>query len=123
MSRNFGQFDPILFLELAEKLLRDSSYDERSRVRTVIGRSYYSAFLLTKKRLEEKGARISDDKKVHQEVISKAAQLNNMIGNHLFTLRDFRNRADYDLDSAVSKDTAQKCLTLSRLVSRNLKLL
>ena len=105
-------FDPESFYHLAEKLY--ASDDSESALRTVIGRAYYSAFLIAKKHSPIN----STSGSVHELVCTfyknsddpaKAA-----IGNRLDNMRKTRNEADYDCAKTFKKNEAGKSIGLGR---------
>ena len=109
-------FDSSRFLEIANKLLGDSSYRDEAGWRTAIGRAYYAAFLAAKKRLEERGCDFVDVDKIHQEVIQKLKSRKSDTANKLSTLRDRRVKADYYMDAPIDPKLSQGCAKLSEIV-------
>jgi uncharacterized protein (UPF0332 family) len=103
-------------LEIANKLLSDSSYRDEAGWRTAIGRAYYAAFLATWKRLEERGCNFADVEKIHQEVIQKLMSRKSDTANKLNTLREKRVKADYYMDAAINPELGQRCARLSQMV-------
>ena len=113
-------FNPSLFLDFAEELLNDRKYDERSRIRTAIGRSYYASFLMVKKKLEENGKSFLDVDRIHRDVIEEATNWNSHIANKLETLRTNRVSADYIMNEDIQMDIATKCNRISRNILSSL---
>ena len=89
-----------------------STLDNESAFRTVIGRSYYSAFLSARNKANINSA-VKDG---HKAVVSFYQSKNDLllvgIGNRLDTMRVTRANADYDCDLAVTKREAGKSLKL-----------
>lgn len=113
-------FNPQEFLELAERLTNDSRYGLTSRTRTAIGRAYYAAFLLTKKRLEELGMSFRDVDRLHQQVITGLNEKNSGLANRLNTLREHRVDADYEMRASMDINLAKKCVSISQYVIHSL---
>jgi uncharacterized protein (UPF0332 family) len=113
-------FDSSRFLEIANKLLGDSSYRDEAGWRTAIGRAYYAAFLAAKKRLEERGCDFVDVDKIHQEVIQKLKSRKSDTANKLNTLRDRRVKADYYMDVPIDPKLSQGCAKLSEMIINEL---
>ncbi len=110
-------FDPSEFHVLAQKLISDSSYDQSSRLRTAISRAYYSAFLISKEKLESlrgKPYTKVENETIHKTVIEGLAKYNSDWKYLLFNYRNKRNEADYDLSAyfteQTAKEFAQKCI-------------
>lgn len=111
-------YDPSQFLELADHLVEDGQYDEISRSRTAVGRAYYAAFLMVKKKLEELGYSFRDVLRIHEQVIVSANEKNSFIGNRLETLRKHRVDADYEMHTSVNITIGRKCIKISQDVLR-----
>jgi len=110
-------YDPRGFFSLADRLLTDGEYRGESRIRTAIGRFYYAAFLLARKRLQEKGIRVSDGAKIHEAVIEKYMDMRlSSIGNRLDQLRERRVEADYHMKSRINISIGRKCAKLAEYV-------
>jgi len=109
-------FDPNLFLEIANNILTDKNYRDERGWRTAIGRAYYAAFLVTKKRLESLGNSFADVDRIHREVIQSLMQRNSGLANQLDQLREKRVAADYFMDLNITADLGQKCAKLSERV-------
>jgi len=120
MSRRTSYYDPCQFLEIADLLLSDNKYEEKGRTRTAIGRSYYAAFLLVKKKLEELGYSFRDVHRIHELVISNALEKNTSIGNRLETLFACRIDADYKMNSQIDLTLGRRCLSVSRHIIHSL---
>jgi len=110
-------FEPSEFLTVAEQLIRDSKYKNQGGFRTSISRSYYAAFLVIRKKLEESGVSLSQSYEQHQDVINELMSKGYTdIGNKLHSLRDKRNDADYHLDANINNELAKECTRLSAVV-------
>ena len=120
MSSTASLYDPSGFLELADQLLGDGRYAEKGRSRTVVGRAYYAAFLMVKKKLESLGCSFEDIHRIHEQVIVSANEKNSAVGNKLETLRRYRVDADYEMGAQINVSTAGKCVSLSRKVMHSL---
>ncbi|MFQ6073375.1 MAG: hypothetical protein ACE5KT_11860 [Methanosarcinales archaeon] len=91
-------FDPSDFLNIAKWLIRnvDNVSDKEALFRTSVSRSYYAAFLKSKKYLEERGFTIPMDKDAHKETIKKIREyIDRPTGDKLDELRRKRNASDY----------------------------
>ena len=109
-------FDPHDFLDFAFEIHRDKNYNSESARRTIAGRAYYSSFLFARKKLSELGRSFSETPDVHREVMSAVKDRNSGTANKLFTLRDSRNDADYNLNLVLTSDQCKKLLRLAGLV-------
>lgn len=115
-------YDPSQFLELADKLVPDNRYEEVSRSRTAIGRAYYSAFLMAKKKLEDLGYSFHepDILGIHQQVIEKVLVKDSTTANRLETLRRYRIDADYKMETQINSNIGRICVNISRTILRSL---
>jgi len=120
MSSVSRHFNPSNFLDFAEQILNDRDYDERSKIRTAIGRAYYASFLMVKKKLEETGRSFLDVDRIHRQVIEEAVNWNSQIANKLETLRSHRVDADYEMNANIAIDIARKCTRISRSILNSL---
>lgn len=110
-------YDPKGFLSLANRLLTDGEYRREGRIRTAMGRFYYAAFLLARKKLQEKGIRVDDEAKIHRVVIEKYMEIGlSSIGNRLDQLREKRVDADYHMQSRITANIGRKCAKLAEYV-------
>lgn len=108
-------FDPERFLELSKELIDDPNYDGEGVSRTVVGRAYYAAFLIVKRRLEESGKRFPK-KKSHQRVINALKRRDHALGDKLFQLLRLREDADYVMGGRVNEKTAKNSIRLSEYI-------
>jgi uncharacterized protein (UPF0332 family) len=110
-------FDPRRFLDLANRLMIDHSYEREPRARTAMCRIYYSAFLVAFQKLQEKGIPIQDDEQIHKAVIETYMEKGlYTIGNSLDQLREKRVDADYHMMASITPDMCKKYATLSERV-------
>lgn len=119
-------FEPSEFLIIAEKLISDLRYKNQAGFRTSVSRSYYAAFLVIRKKLEDLGISIKQGYEQHQDVIDTVMNKGyTNVGNKLRSLRDKRNDADYHLYADINETLAEKCTKLSSVIissSNNLRL-
>lgn len=113
-------FNPELFLELAEKLIQDNKYDEKSRSRVVVGRAYYSAFLKAQKKLGEIGYSLNDPHRVHKQVIDALREKKPDLGDKFSSLFDKRVEADYHVTANIGKDTGNASIKTAHRIIREL---
>lgn len=103
--------DPLEFISLALRLARSGREADR---RTAVGRAYYGAFHIARHFLLDCGINFSPKEtfgaEIHRKVQYCFMESGNLdasqVGSRLFTLRNQRNAADYDLDSTSFKDAA-----------------
>lgn len=98
--------DPADFISVAIRL---SNSQREGDLRTAVSRAYYGTFHMARKLLQDFGVELSGKDlykaEVHQKIrfcfgesrIEEAV----LVGKKLGSLRDRRNEADYDLDSAT----------------------
>lgn len=111
-------YDPMRFLELADRLLYDGNYEKDSRARTAVGRFYYAVFLLAWLKLSEKGIHVPESSEVHQVVISKYNENGlSSIGNRLDQLRESRVDADYHMRCSFTTDSCRKNSRLAHYIT------
>ena len=111
-------FDPRKFSELAKILMIDGKYEKDARFRTVIGRLYYSVFLLAWKKLQDTGISVEDNEKIHKSVIEafNDNRLSN-IANGLDQLRKKRVDADYHMLASVTLTDCRNYAELSEYIT------
>lgn len=117
MSSNF---DPEIFLDIAKKLLVIDDLDEKGKYRTSLGRTYYSAFLLTRTRLEKKGIKFGEEGQ-HKEVRDRLKSIGmDYMADQLKELFDYRRDADYYLSKSINKiinkSLCYKCIVIAEQV-------
>jgi uncharacterized protein (UPF0332 family) len=104
--------DPRDFISLA---LRLTTSQNKADLRSAVSRAYYGAFHVARQLLIDVGLRWprkeSYAAEIHVKVrhcLSQSANLDAMFaGDQLWSLRDLRNQADYELDSIKFKSSAQ----------------
>jgi uncharacterized protein (UPF0332 family) len=112
-----------LYLELADELIhrQQTKSLEEAYWRSSISRSYYGVFCTARDR---KGWQNLKTVEVHKYVIDKykgsSILLEKQVGKMLDELRRYRNRADYDGDTKVSKDLADRALVRAKWILQNL---
>jgi len=114
-------FEPLQFLEVASRILKDRNYEEEPRWRTAISRAYYAAFLTVKKRLEEWGYSFADVHRLHRDVIDGAMKRDSTMGNKLETLFNHRVDADYMVQAFIPPELAKNCTRLSELIIKRIE--
>ena len=84
-------FDPERFWRLANELAQSPA--DEARLRTAVGRAYYSIFLIARDNMK-----IPDTtEKVHGEVIWRLRNYRRAYGDQLAKLQRWRTNADYDM--------------------------
>ncbi|NOS89971.1 MAG: hypothetical protein HOP34_15805 [Methylococcaceae bacterium] len=117
-----ANFNPVKFYQFAGKLYQSSlstHNNEEEACRTIVGRSYYSAFLCAR---EFSGINNSSGS-VHNDVIAYFKSRNTAISNNLIQLKDLRHKADYDLNETTQKRDAGESLRLAKKILTNLNYL
>jgi uncharacterized protein (UPF0332 family) len=120
-------FQPKHFLDLAENL-KDSPKDNlfESRIRTSIGRSYYSIFLATRHKLEGLiNKELEKKRNIHEVIIDNLKKnVDNQIaqfGTNLDTLRNYRLQADYRIRTNLHQNIAVSAYALANDLFNDLK--
>jgi len=109
-------FDPLDFLKLAQDLANTGGEE---RLRTAVGRAYYSLFLLARERTGAYPVKKADS--AHTLVINAVRKRKGFaVGNDLYRLKQFRITADYHLLPAdvALQDWVQNWATAQALVQR-----
>lgn len=104
--------DPLDFISLA---LRLSNSQNEADLRTAVSRAYYGAFHVARKFLVDVGLRWSHKESYAAEIHVKVRHCLSQSGSddavlasdQLWALRDLRNQADYELDSAKFKSASR----------------
>lgn len=98
-------FDPKSFLDFAEALLKDRSYQEETKFRTSTSRAYYAIFLKVRETIPKK-LKSQMRGGIHAWLIdllkTSSTAENKRFGFSLQNLRNDRNKADYELDPFYS---------------------
>jgi len=120
-------FQPKHFLDLGENL-KDSPKDNlfESRIRTSIGRSYYSIFLATRYKLEGLiNKELEKKRNIHEVIIDNLKKsVDNQIaqfGTNLDTLRNYRLQADYRIRINLHQNVAVSAYALANDLFNDLK--
>lgn len=112
------EFDPRSFLDIAEDLLTKKRKDlnKEARIRTAIGRAYYAAFLMVKKKLQEGGCSFRRVEQLHRDVIKQLMNDDYFVGSKLNTLFDYRVDADYKMNAKITPKLGESSIKLSRRI-------
>src|SRR6476646_9241853 len=94
-------FDPEQFLILAERLVRSNNQAE---LRSAVSRAYYACFLQARERLASNRFVQTRTSRDHGLVARGLPDVD--AGSALGRLRNARNRADYELDTALPAGAA-----------------
>ena len=120
-------FDPKSFLDLAENL-KDPKKDNlfESKVRTSVGRSYYSVFLTTRAKIERiTGKDLEKKNSSHEIIINRLKVSSNTelaeFGSDLDSLRTYRRTADYVTKISLQQGVAESAFKLAKELLENLK--
>lgn len=106
-------FDPLDFLKLAEEL--SASPGDEAKLRTSIGRAYYSAFLKAREWLKPKSLKSYNGPEAHKEVQDDLERYKErMLKDKLSKLRRRRNEADYNLSRVIKEMEANDAVVLSK---------
>jgi len=120
--KNFHYHD---FLKLAKQLFSDTNYQNEASIRTVIGRSYYSAFLHAREFVKNILEKL--DPNLHQEfeqhILPKGIvhtcvrkiikTINLKLDYKLGNLSNLRINADYNITSTIEKQKAEEAIQLA----------
>lgn len=116
-----NHFNPEIFLEIAKRIKIAEELEEFGRLRTSIGRAYYSAFLSTRSRLEMKGQSFGTDSQ-HKDVRDFLKTIKrDGIANLLKQLFDFRVDADYKLKANINLGLCNKCIMIAEEIIEELE--
>ena len=97
--------NPEDFITLGKTMIEDDSYGLEARRRTAIGRIYYG--LLHYIRIIKHLTYI-DTEHLHTDLIDKITDLDTKLGNFLVTMKEFRTKADYNLNKKPNLDSFLK---------------
>ncbi len=115
-----NSFNPSEFLNIARRILLINDIDETGKFRTSIGRAYYSAFLLTRRRLE-RGRKKFDSEGQHKKVRDFLKSINkDHMADQLLVLFDYRVDADYELsdskNGSIDRSLCDKCISIAEQI-------
>ena len=116
LSHN-ANFNPVEFYQFASELFNQHSSE--AAYRTIIGRSYYAAYLCAKDYSKVSNASGS----VHREVIKYFQVRNKQVYNQMNDLKDLRSKADYKLTETIQKREASESLRLAKKILSTLNYL
>lgn len=120
-----SQFSPKAFLDVATVILQQDPPAAENFLRTAVGRAYYAAHLFARENLLQR-RRISRDRKgkARHGAVIKALNIpaTQLAANALDQLMLLRAQADYDLESAVSRPSAEESTRLALLVIGELEM-
>lgn len=114
--------NPIDFYRLAVELYSDTATSQ-AKLRTAIGRAYYSAFLCARDRMSLEGVKQDVHKQVINKYHSTGNQQDTLLANNLEDLRALRTDADYRCKTDVTRRNAGKSLGLSKKILTQLGLI
>ena len=114
--------DPRDFLDLANQLYLDKSYNHEAAWRTVISRAYYASFLAAFKQLSDHKINFQESDRIHRDVIEAVIGKNSGVGNWLETLRSARVAADYKVMANIQRGSCQNLLKLAEYALRDMHL-
>ena len=106
-------------LEVAEKLLKSSDYDD------AVSRAYYAVFHATQALLLTEGERAETHKGIVMLfglLFVKTGKFSKNIGKYLANLKDDRESGDYEVFSYIDKDTAETAISESKEFLKEAKL-
>jgi len=83
-------FDPSEFLRLSNEL--GQQIDDEAKLRSAIGRAYYSVMLRTRQ-----GLGITGKRHIHNRVINSLRKIDRAAGDQLAKLESLRGVADYEM--------------------------
>ena len=114
-------FDPLDFLRVAEEL--SLATQDEAKIRTSIGRSYFSAFLFAREWLYTKSWPLTNSGADHRLCYKGLRKhVNRTTGDMLGSLyRDNRGDADYDLIKTLQQNDAINAITLSKTIISNIR--
>jgi len=96
--------------------------DEQGKIRTVIGRAYYAAFLTIREYLKRYRGVTFDKEHQHQDVLDALDNFDKYnIKNWLDRLRDNRVNADYHLNILIDMNLCEKSIIISEEIINSLE--
>lgn len=106
-------------LEVAEKLLKSSDYDD------AVSRAYYAVFHAAQALLLTEGERAETHKGIVMLfglLFVKTGKFSKNIGKYLANLKDDRESGDYEVFSYIDKETAETAISESKEFLKETKL-
>ena len=106
-------------LEVAEKLLKSSDYDD------AVSRAYYAVFHATQALLLTEGERAETHKGIVMLfglLFVKTGKFSKNIGKYLANLKDDRESGDYEVFSFIDKETAETAISEANQFLKEAKL-
>lgn len=110
--------NPEEIIRLGQDIIYDESYFEEARYRTAISRIYYGT--LHHLRIIKRLLHI-DTRYLHSELIDAIKDLDNILGNYLGNMRDFRTEADYYINQNLGKKTLDEFLKFFNRVKERIE--
>ncbi len=110
--------NPEEIIKLGYDIIDDDHYFKEARYRTAISRIYYG--LLHHIRIVKQLLYI-DTLHLHSDLITKLKDSDNVLGNFLGYMRDFRTKADYLINQEVGQKTLDDFLILVRKARERLE--
>ena len=111
-------FDPIDFYRQASAWYEDKADDAEPRMRSIVSRAYYSAFLVAREQAKIKNSSEGTHKLTAEYYKTNAGS--SRIGNRLDDLRLRRNSADYDLRDTCGRRKAGEALAYAKKILNDL---
>jgi len=112
--------NPEELIKLGYDIIDDERYFIEARYRTAISRIYYG--FLHHIRIIRQLLHI-DTLHLHSDLIASIKDLDNVLGNFLGYMKDFRTLADYHINQNVGKKTLDDFLTLVERVKERLEII
>jgi len=112
------------YIDLSHTLISSSKNNtlEKAYLRTAVSRAYYGIFCIARNYLRDKRNIQIPSLSTHEFVINKFKYSNDLketlIGNYLGSLRDERNKADYEDNYQIDTNIANNILASSNQVLR-----
>ncbi|MBM4064820.1 MAG: HEPN domain-containing protein [Planctomycetes bacterium] len=106
-------------LEVAEKLLKSSDYDD------AVSRSYYAVYHAAQALLLTEGERAETHKGIVMLfglLFVKTGKFSKNIGKYLANLKDDRENGDYEVFSFIDKETAETAISETKQFLKEAKL-
>ena len=115
------KFKPEKLLDVVSGICRNDKLHSQEYLRTALNRSYFSALLAAKIRLEELGEALKDSDEIHRQIIQKIKEKNSIMGDKLQELYNERLGADLDVNYNADLDIVKNTLFLSKKFNNQIK--